>query len=470
MVVHKIDRLARNLEDHVAIRALLRRHGVALVSVTENIAETASGKLVEGIHALMAEFYSANLSAEIRKGLTQKAKMGGWPHAAPLGYTNIRESVGGRPVARIVPDPDRAPLITFCFERYATGEVTLQSLAEELAHRGLTNRGVKGKAPSSITWQGVARILANPAYAGVVAWNGAEHQGTHEPLVSTETFGRVQEILVTRSSRGTRERKHPHYLKGLLCCAVCGRRLSVQVSKKSYVYFFCLGQKHDPTGTCREPYTPADRIEDEVERLYERIQLPVSWVEQLREDLQAEVTERERATAGEREFLTRRLARVESQRRKLLDAYYAGALDVPLLKEEQERLRREADGVRDQLSSADAGLKEWAEILELAADLASRCGEAYRGASERTRKLFNQAFFERIEVRSGHVCRAVYRPPFEELLSMPGFEYGRQVEVGGRYSNRAVWEAIRDLRNLLRPRSAELSDRRSETPSWLSRP
>lgn len=58
VVVHKLDRLARNMEDHVAIRALLRQRGVALVSVTENLEESASGRLVEGIHALMAEFYS----------------------------------------------------------------------------------------------------------------------------------------------------------------------------------------------------------------------------------------------------------------------------------------------------------------------------------------------------------------------------------------------------------------------------
>ena len=77
VVVHKIDRLARNMEDHVAIRALLRRRGVALVSVTENVEETASGRLVESIHALMAEFYSANLAAEVRKGMGQKAKLGG---------------------------------------------------------------------------------------------------------------------------------------------------------------------------------------------------------------------------------------------------------------------------------------------------------------------------------------------------------------------------------------------------------
>ncbi|MCA1838031.1 MAG: recombinase family protein, partial [Actinobacteria bacterium] len=101
VVVHKIDRLARNIEDHVAIRAVLRKHGCQLVSVTENIEETASGKLVEGIHALMAEFYSSNLASEIKKGMSQKAKIGGWPQRAPIGYLNTRQRVESREIAKV---------------------------------------------------------------------------------------------------------------------------------------------------------------------------------------------------------------------------------------------------------------------------------------------------------------------------------------------------------------------------------
>jgi len=63
VIVHKIDRLARNMEDHVVIRAVLRKNDVQLVSVTENIEDSASGRLVEGILAAMAEFYSSNLAS-----------------------------------------------------------------------------------------------------------------------------------------------------------------------------------------------------------------------------------------------------------------------------------------------------------------------------------------------------------------------------------------------------------------------
>jgi DNA invertase Pin-like site-specific DNA recombinase len=134
VVVHKIDRLARNMEDHVTIRALFRRRGVTLVSITESVEETASGRLVEGVQALMAEFYSANLAKDGKKGVNHKVKQGGFPHGALLDYVNLREIFGGRQVARIIPDPECAPLITGTFDRYVTGNWTLQRLVAELAH------------------------------------------------------------------------------------------------------------------------------------------------------------------------------------------------------------------------------------------------------------------------------------------------------------------------------------------------
>ena len=330
-----------------------------------------------------------------------------------------------------MPDPERAPLVTTAFEHYATGEWTLQRLAGELAHRGLTNRGARGKPPAPITWQGLAKVLANPAYVGVVEWNGVQHPGSHEPLTTPEVFRRVQELLAARAARGTRERKHPHYLKGLLHCGVCGRRLSIQHSKGSYTYFFCLGQKNDPAGTCRERYVPAVDLEAQVEELYSRIQLPESWAERLREEMAAEVVECQRADAAQRELLTRRLVKAESERRKLLDAYYAGAIDVTTLKAEQARIGADIQAAKDRLADLDANLGEWQEILELAATFATRCADAYAKASDRTRKQFNAAVFERLDVKDGRLCHEQYRPPFDDIFSVPEFEYETRVEVMG---------------------------------------
>jgi site-specific DNA recombinase len=419
VVVHKVDRLARNIEDHFRIRATLKRCGVQLVSITENIEETASGRLVEGIHALMAEFYSANLAAEVKKGMVQKAKMGGFPQQAPLGYRNVRETIAGRKVAMIVPDPERAPLVQLAFELYATGEFTQEHLREELRSRGLSN-----KAGRPLTLTGLAWLLSNQLYMGLVSWNGIETQGSHEPLVTPELFQRVQDLMAARGPKGARERRHRHHLKGLLVCGVCGRRLCLQLSKGKYLYFFCLGQKDrkNPTG-CREKYVAADVVERQVEELYQRIQLPASWVTRLREELQTEMTTRSGRNAAERTSLVNQLQRVENERRKLLDAYYAGAVDVVTLRREQERINGMARTLQERLSQVDASLDEWQAVLDVAVRFAADCSAAYRRSNEKTRALFNQAVFEQVLVRDGRIAEARYLAPFDLLFNAREFEY-----------------------------------------------
>nr|MDA8359777.1 hypothetical protein [Actinomycetota bacterium] len=202
-----------------------------------------------------------------------------------------------------------------------------------------------------------------------------------------------------------------------------------------YTYFFCLGQKNDPAGTCRERYIAAADLEAQVEELYSRIELPDSWAQRLREEMDAEVIERQAADAAQRELLTRRLAKAESERRKLLDAYYAGAIDVATLKAEQARIGADLTATKDRLGDLDANLTEWQEILQLAAELATRCGDAYRKASDRTRKQFNAAVIERLYVKDGRLSSEEYRPPFDDIFSVPEFEYETRVVKTMSYSN-----------------------------------
>ena len=124
----------------------------------------------------------------------------------------------------------------------------------------------------------MAKLLANKAYVGVIDWNGVLVQGQHQPLVTAEVFQRVQDLLAARSARGIRERKHHHYLKGVLHCAVCSRRYSYLVATgkcgRRYPYFYCLGTRSAGGGGCREPHIPADRLEDQVEQLYDASNSP----------------------------------------------------------------------------------------------------------------------------------------------------------------------------------------------------
>jgi site-specific DNA recombinase len=367
--------------------------------------------------------------------MTQKAKQGGWPHQAPLGYRNVRKPVGGRLVACIEPDPDLAHHIIAAFELYATGDWTLERLTAELAARGLRNRGRRDYPPKPLSLGGVAKLLANKAYVGLINWNGVLVQGQHQPLVSPELFQRVQDRLAARSARGIRERKHHHYLKGLLYCAVCGRRYSFLVatgkSGRRYPYFYCLGTRPAGRGGCREPHLPADRLERQVEQLYDRIQLPHHWLTQLQAALQAEIATRQGRAAHELQQLDRELLGLDGERRKLLAAYYADAIDLQLLRQEQTRICQRTSTLDARRRSLAANLDDWQTILETAGRFATNCGAAYRHADPASRKLFNNAVIDRIELRDGQIAHVDYRAPFDLLFCGSGFEYRTVVELRG---------------------------------------
>ncbi len=423
LVVHKLDRLARNLEDHAAVRAALRKAHVQLHSVTETLEDSASGKLVEGILASIAEFYSANLGQEIRKGMDQKAAQGGWPIRAPFGYRNVRRDGPGRRGESVLEPDQEAPLVVWAFERYATGSLSLSFLTEALAEKGLRNR--LGNPPGI---SAIHRMLRNPVYAGVVRWRGVERDGTHTPLVSRKLFDNVQAVLDEHSSGGERSWKHDHYLKGTLLCAECGSKLYYAVAKGRFGYFRCVGRNTRRTRCSQARYVPASELEGEVERLYEDVRIPTALRRRLERVLRVEVAERERYRAEATEFLGRRLRQLANERDKLLRAYYADAIDVTTLKREQARINAEVAEAESQLANDGQKLAQAKLIIDLALDLAKDCVTSYRKARPDVRKMWNRAFFQSIRVRDGAIADFTYEEPFASLL---GSHKGSMVDPRG---------------------------------------
>jgi hypothetical protein len=146
--------------------------------------------------------------------------------------------------------------------------------------------------------------------------------------------------------------------------------MSIDTAKaERYRYFFCTGQKRQrnraPTG-CREPYAPTDRVEVELDRIYQRVQLPADLVARIEEELQAEIATRQRHTVEERDRHTTRLLALDAERHKLLDAYYANAVPLDLLKVEQDRISRETHRTQQRLDDLNADLDQWRDVLTLA--------------------------------------------------------------------------------------------------------
>jgi len=420
VVVHKIDRLARNRVDDVAINLEFKTAGVQLVSVTENIDETPSGILLHGIMSSIAEFYSRNLANEVIKGSVQKAKSGGTPSRAPLGYLNVRHIDNGLESRTVEIDPERGPLMRWAFEAYATGEWTLRRLLAEVTDRGLIS--VAGpKTPSKpLGLSHFHGLLRHPYYVGIVRYRGVLYEGRHEPLVSQEVWDRVQTLLATNNLAGERQREHPHYLKGSIYCGTCGSRLIVCHAKSHtgtvYPYFICVGRQHDRT-SCTQRAIRIDAAEEAVATFYGTIRLSAEHAEQVRNYVREELTTMRRLHAREKKLQDSRLRRLEGESKKLLDAHYADAVPLSLLKTEQTRISKEIANAQERLSLVEGNYSSAERNLDRALSLVQDCEAAYRNASDKVRRQFNQAFFKRLLIDSDYNVDGELAAPFDVLLS-----------------------------------------------------
>jgi len=140
VLVHKIDRLARNTLDDATITFRIEKAGAKLISSAENFDDTPTGQFVHTVMAGYAQLYSANLSNEAKKGMRQKVKLGGTPSIAPLGYRNIMQEFHGHTVRTVDIDVERVEHIQWAFHEYATGNWSLRALTEALEVRGLRTR------------------------------------------------------------------------------------------------------------------------------------------------------------------------------------------------------------------------------------------------------------------------------------------------------------------------------------------
>ena len=420
VVVHKVDRLARKTEDHFAIKTILKSHNVTLVSVSENIDDSASGMLIEGIMAVLADYYSKNLGKEAQKGMLQKAKQGGWPQMAPIGYLNKKEIANGREISTIEVDTVRGPIIAEAFKRYATGNYSIKQLHEFATKAGLKTRPTRKWSEQPIATSTLGLMLQNKFYTGHFDWKGVEYQGNHTPLVDFETFEKVQDILKLHNV-GPRVRTYHHYLKGVVFCAESGSRLSLDTAKNQYLYFYCLGRKKKPK--CTMPYIAVCDVEKGVEDFYEGISLKQEHIDKIVREFKEQMLARENDDYRQTELASKRIEKLKKEKIRLAKAYSAGAFDLDILQLEKERVDKEMKEAHELLTAITAQTEIIEHRLMLAIKAAEGCGLGYKKGLEKTRELFNQAIFKKIYInKDGSVARADFTPIFETLIVHKKFE------------------------------------------------
>lgn len=230
LLVHRIDRLSRDLADYHFVKAMLKKHGTDVVSVVEHTEDTPAGEFKENIFAASAEFYSANLGLEVRKSLEERLRRGQWIAQAPIGYIYKDK--------KLVPDPARARFIQEAFRRYASEGISVRRLSHELADIGFV-----GKRGKSISINRLFRVLHNPFYIGLMETSLGKFPGKHRPLIDKQLFAACQERLGHGRGKVVPRQSEHFPLAGKLNCPRCGRTLigehHIKKSGREYRYYRC---------------------------------------------------------------------------------------------------------------------------------------------------------------------------------------------------------------------------------------
>jgi site-specific DNA recombinase len=302
VVVHSIDRWSRNLKVTLESLAILARHNVALVSITENIDySTPQGKLFTQMLGSFAEYFSGALAAHVSKGLDQRAFEGKHTGGIPFGYESCWIEENGERKRRCNPEhpgsihiiEKEGVVVTELFHRYASGTTTLSQLAilvnglgfrTHNMHRLPDVNGNISNGPRLFTTASIRWILHNPFYCGKIAYRGKLLPGKHQALISEDVFDMVQKTLKKNCGRSETlaiKAQRQYLLKGIIRCAYCGLPMSSQTYNSGNAYY----REHNTSrsnGLCSRGAAITCRIiDDQIDELVSGIELGPQWLEEV---------------------------------------------------------------------------------------------------------------------------------------------------------------------------------------------
>jgi site-specific DNA recombinase len=409
VLVHKIDRLARNVHDHATIKMLLHKKGVRLSSVVENVDDTVSGQLVENIMASIAQFYSANLSDEVKKGMRQKVLGGGWPHLPPRGYISVRHAKDA--AAHVEVHPGEGPTIRRAFELYATGLYSLKRLAAWMAGEGVTSR--KGLALAAGYLQS---LLANPFYAGRVRWKDLDVTGAHEPLVSSELFAKVRTVMTNRFHQPRAKGSVGGFvLRGIAICGMCRGHMTGGIHKRK-AYYNCSRRSYNKSLCEAVSYCRADVAHDGIADVCGKLRLSKTIADKLLKSAERAIRDRRSdAETKVSSLLAQRASLVEREAR-LTQAFISGQIVTEAYKATAERLKIRVATTEAQIRRLQQNPAEVLKHVEALIKRAESISELGDQISESRKVQLLHMVFDTIVLDANGVIGFALNPPFDTLF------------------------------------------------------
>lgn len=343
ILVWKFSRFARNQEESIVYKSLLKKCNVDVVSVSEPLVDGPFGTLIERIIEWMDEYYSIRLSGEVMRGMTEKALRGGYQSSLPLGYrmnkdTNIPYIYEAEAV-----------IVRKIYQEYISGHSYLEIARE------LNSLGYKTKRGSTYEGRTVEYVLTNPFYYGAVRWNRQKHDdhtikdvgdwiiamGKHEAIIDKETWDTVQHLVALRSRPyKARAAGHmQHWLGGIVKCSDCGASLMAGLNATRYQ----CGNYNK--GKCSHShFIKTFALEQAV---YEALESILAGTSELHYELKTTAAANQKS---DKDIITEQLCKLSAKENRIKQAYMDGIDTLSEYKENKELLQRERQSLEQRLA------------------------------------------------------------------------------------------------------------------------
>ena len=253
VIVYQLDRFARNRYDSAIYKAKLKKNGVRVLSAKENITEDASGILVEGMLESMAEYYSAELSQKVRRGIRESLLKGNFIGGYGLfGYDVVDK--------KWAVNQNEADIVKDMFVRYKNGEK-----AKEIIER-VNNTGAKTKRKTKFNMHSFARLIRNEKYIGKIVSGDKTYYDIIPQIVEERLFKECNLIMDEHKHKQRQvEEKKLYILSGKLKCGYCNSFMTAETGTSEtgrvYHYYKCFNKKLNKRQCFKKNYSQQE-LED----------------------------------------------------------------------------------------------------------------------------------------------------------------------------------------------------------------
>ena len=465
ILVWKLSRFARNREDSIIYKNLLRKQGVEIISINEQIDDSPAGRLFEGMIEVIDEFYSTNLSQDTIRGMKENARRGFLNGGSiPYGYKRIRVKTENGEKSRLVIEEEHATLVRKMFQLSIKG-LGAKEIAKTLNNEGYTTRKARKWETNAIQY-----ILRNETYTGVMIFNRTEKtsakpvvrpedetirvENAHPAILDKETFQLTQTCIDQRHPKITPPRTlHSSYLlSGFLFCSECHSNMIGSSAKGGrFLYYACRNHIRRGEHGCGQKAARKDKLEARViEKLKERVFTDENISEAIRM-IKEEIYTQRRGDAALVAEKDSQIAKAQSKLLLLYEALETAKVDLDDLAPRIKALRAQITELEVEKSKIES--KAGQPTVEVFPEEIGPFVEDLRGLLENgnflDRKNFLRGFIKRIDF-NGHQSEGVIEYSFPLVRTndnkMADFEVLRITKNGGVDGART--------RDLLRDRQA----------------